>query len=399
MTLLEVITSASANLEPYACQSEHPIILNPDDIFLNLKPDLKKPDTTSLAIPVGWKISQRDSELIDLCKNFWTKLKRKLKDTHNFRKDEFIGILNSFLEKIGEKVGILVGIDSSNNEYTRLLIEKVGFLMCRDVAGLVLEAFVDLEIWELVGTLIANRLFDKLFYSKLVVILVAKNKVDLVCLCIKHASNLGLTELICILKYFLCPPRDAYDSMTNVRKQRESQPLLAMEKMVPREDINKDHSKMMLHVAKAASILLMIAHDGFAVSELCLHYLIASLNFDELILSSSISMLSGNEMLSSIRYLGKGLKKYQRFPQAGPYPRASSMLGITLGLEACDCVPKLEDVVRYLGLVLDENFSSLMLHAEFHEELRSIEKKVHSLVSKAGLYCSMADLVEYLRVE
>ncbi|GAV73827.1 hypothetical protein CFOL_v3_17310 [Cephalotus follicularis] len=397
MTLLEVITSALANLEPVACQSEHPIILNPDDIFLNLKPDLKKPDPTSLAIPVnGWKISQRDSELLDLCKNFWTKLERKLKDTHNFGKDEFIGIFNSFLEKIREKVGISIGIDSSNNEYIRLLIEKVGFLMSRDVTGLVLEASVDLEIWELVETLIANRLVDQLFYSKLVVILVAKNKADLVCLCIKHASNLGLTELICILKYFLCPPRDAYDSMTNVRKQWESQALLAMEKMVPREkDSNKDHSRRMLHVAKAASILLMIAHDGFSASELCLHYLIASPNFDELILSSSISKLSGNEMLSLIRYLGKWLKKYQRFPQAGPCPKASSMLG----LEACDCAPKLEDVVRFLGLVLDENFSSLLLHAEFHEELISIEKVVHSLVSEAGLCCSMADLVEYLRVE
>ena len=84
--------------------------------------------------------------LIGLGKNFYAKLKGKLKDTNRFNKDEFFGILNPFLEKICEEVGISVGISSSDNGCTRVLIEKIGHLMGRDVAGSVLEACVSLEI-------------------------------------------------------------------------------------------------------------------------------------------------------------------------------------------------------------------------------------------------------------
>ncbi|KAJ9140426.1 hypothetical protein P3X46_031075 [Hevea brasiliensis] len=391
MSLLEVITNAAANPEQVASQSEYPIILNADDIFLNLKSQLESVDSTSLANPVtGWQLSQTDAQLIESGKKFFTKLKRKLKDTINFNKDEFVEILNLFLEKIGEKFGISVGVDSSDNGYTQVLIEKVGFLMGRDVAGLVLEACVRLEIWDLVETLIVKGIVDHSYYSNLVTSLVVKKRSDLLCLSIRHAPDLGLTELLCILKYFLCPSKDAYSSMVNVRKEWESQALLAIEKVK-----DKKLSDKKSRIAKEASILLMLAHDGFSTSELCLHYLLASSNVDEVILSSSIGKLNGKDMMSLIRYLGKWLKKYEMFPQAGPCPKASSMLG----LKACDWVPKLEDIVRCLGLVLDENFSSLVLHPEFHEELKSIEGLVGSLALEAKLCCSMANVIENLKTE
>ncbi|KAF2311344.1 hypothetical protein GH714_021924 [Hevea brasiliensis] len=272
-----------------------------------LESQLESVDSTSLANPVtGWQLSQTDAQLIESGKKFFTKLKRKLKDTINFNKDEFVEILNLFLEKIGEKFGISVGVDSSDNGYTQ--------------------------------------------------------RSDLLCLSIRHAPDLGLTELLCILKYFLCPSKDAYSSMVNVRKEWESQALLAIEKVK-----DKKLSDKKSRIAKEASILLMLAHDGFSTSELCLHYLLASSNVDEVILSSSI----------------------------GPCPKASSMLG----LKACDWVPKLEDIVRCLGLVLDENFSSLVLHPEFHEELKSIEGLVGSLALEAKLCCSMANVIENLKTE
>lgn len=391
MSLLEVITKAAAETEHFSSQSEYPIILNTDEILLNLKPKLENPDSTSLASPVtGWQLSQTDSQIIDLGKKFYTKLNRKLKDTNSFNKDDFIGILNPFLEKIKEKVGILVGVDSSNDEYTRVLIEKVGFLMGRDVKGLVLEACLRFEIWHLVDTLIVNGVVDHLCYSNLVMSLVEKKRSDLLCLSIKHASDLGLSDLLCILKYFLRPSKDAYSSMVTVRKEWESQALLAIEKAG-----DKNLSDKKSRLAKEASILLMLAHDGFSTSELCLHYLLASPNVDEVILSSAISKLNGKEMMSLIRYLGKWLKKYDMFPQAGPCPKALSMLG----LKACDWVPKLEDIVRCLGVVFDENFSSLVLHPEFHEELKSIGELVGSLASEAKLCFSVASVIENMRTE
>ncbi|XP_011047154.1 PREDICTED: uncharacterized protein LOC105141591 [Populus euphratica] len=391
MSLLQVITQALDDSDHVVSQSEYPIILNTDDIFLNLKPALENLDATSLANPVtGWQLSQSDSQLIDSGKKFYTKLKRKLKDHSNFNKDGFFEILIPFLEKIGHKAGIAVGIDSSDAAYTRVLIEKVGFSMGRDVAGLVMKACISLEIWDLVETFIVNRIVDHSSYSDLVMSVVMKRRSDLLSLTIQHASDFGLSELLSILKYFLCPSKDAHSCMVNVRKEWESQALLAIE-MASDKNLSEKKSQ----IAKDASILLMLAHDGFLTSELCLHYLLASPIVDEAILTSAISKLNGKEMMSLIRYLGKWLRKYEMFPQAGPCPKASS----ALGLKACDWVPKLEDIVRCLGLVLDENFSSLVLHPGFHEELNSIGGFAASLASEAKLSCTVANVIENLRTQ
>ncbi|KAK8703150.1 hypothetical protein V6N13_021479 [Hibiscus sabdariffa] len=385
MTLLDIITKASANTEPHSSLADHPIVLNADDIFLKLKPEAENPNPTSLVSPLtGWGISQTDAKIIELSKKFYTKLNRKLKDIHNFNKEEFLGILTPFLENIREKGGIFIGVDSNDSGYTSVLLEKVGSLVGRDVLSLVLEACIGLEIWELPEVLIVNGMIDHSCFLNLIVNLAAKKRSDLLCLCVKHARNLGSVELLCVLKYFLCPPKDGYASMVNVRKEWESQALLAIEKA----RLGKKS-----RLAKEAAILLMVAHDEFSDAELCLHYLLASNNVDDVILSSSLGKLVGKELMNLIRYLGKWLKKYERFPQAIPCPKASS----ALGLKICDWVPKLEDIAKCLGFLVDENFSSLMLHPEFREELKSIEGVVSSLAFEARFCCSISNVIEKLR--
>ncbi|CAJ1941509.1 unnamed protein product [Sphenostylis stenocarpa] len=178
--------------------------------------------------------------------------------------------------------------------------------------------------------------------------------------------------------------------MVTVKLEWESQAVLAIETA---SDSKLKTKKLVM--AKEASILLMMAYDGFSASETCLHYLIASSNINDVVLSPSFGKLNGKELLNLIRYLAKWLKKYQRFPQARPCPRASSVLN----LKACDWVPKLEDVIKYLGLVLDEKFSSLVLHPLFHEELRSIEEMVSCLTSEAKFCNLMADVIDILKID
>ena len=72
-----------------------------------------------------------------------------------------------------------------------ILLEKVGFLMVRDVLSLVLDACISLEIWELLEVLIVNGLVDHSCYSNLVVNVATKKRSNLLCLCVKHACNLG----------------------------------------------------------------------------------------------------------------------------------------------------------------------------------------------------------------
>ncbi|KAK9278224.1 hypothetical protein L1049_027786 [Liquidambar formosana] len=393
MTLLELITKASANPEIIlASESDYPIILNPDESLLNLEPQLKEGLNPNFLIqPVtGFQISRIDAEIIDWGQKFLKKLKRKLKNPHNFGADDFLGILNAFFEKIGKKVGISIGVDPSDNGYTCKLIEKVGFFMGREVVRLVLEACVVLEIWEVLETLIVHGLVEHSCYSNLVNSLVTKRKSDLLCVCVKHFSDLPSSDFLCVLKYFLSTPKGAYSSMVAVKKEWESEALLAIEKAT-----DKSLKGKKIRMANDASILLMIAYDGFSVSELCLHYLIASMSLDELILTSAISKLNGVEIMALIQYLGKWLNKYERFPQAGPCPKASSMLG----LKTCEWVPTVEDIVKCIGLVLDEHFSSLVLHPEFREVLRSIQGTVNSLALETRLCCSMANVIENLRTE
>lgn len=390
MTLLDVIKDASVNSKSLDLPSDYPIVLNPDSIIPNLKSELKDKSSSSLIKPLtGWQVSQTDAEVIEISKKFFTQLKTKLKNPKDLKKGEFTGSLNSYLENIRDKVGVSVEIDSSSSGYSRILIDKLGSFIGKDVAGLVLDGCVSLEIWEVVEALIVNGLIEHSCYSKLVASLVELKRSDLLCLCIKHAFDLGSSEILNILRYFLSPSKDAYNTMVTVKKDWENQALLAIEKA---GDSNLKRKNLLL--AKEASILLMISYDGFSAAELCLHYLISSSNVKDVIYPL-FSKLNGKELINLIRYLAKWLKKYERFPQAVPCPKASSVLG----LKACEWVPKLEDVIKCLGLVLDENFSALVLHPQFHEELRHIEGMVSCLTAEAKFCYLMADVVDKLKIE
>ncbi|KAG9141090.1 hypothetical protein Leryth_001605 [Lithospermum erythrorhizon] len=60
--------------------------------------------------------------------------------------------------------------------------------------------------------------------------LIEKRRSDLVVLCLKNLSDISVYELMCVLKYFLAMPKDGIRSMGDVRKEWESQALLAIEK-------------------------------------------------------------------------------------------------------------------------------------------------------------------------
>lgn len=385
-SLLEAISNAVATSQDRVdSHSDYPFPLSQDGIFTNVKPKVESPDPGTLINPItGWEISGSDAELIKLGKSFSSKLKSKLKDTNRFDRGEFVSMLKQFLEKIGEKVGV-----TGENEEMKDLVEKTGVLMGRDVSGLVLKGCVRLEMWELVETLVSNSLVDHSLNGYLVSSLVEKQRSDLLCVVIKQASDLGASELLLILKYFLCPSKEAVSTMVKVREEWDSEALLAIEEVSKTEVPKK--SKV---VAEEASILLMVAHDGFLPSELCLHYLLASSDVDEVMFSSAVSKLNGNEMRSFVRYLSKWMKKYERFPQAGPCPKAASMLGLKL----CDWVPKIEDVTKCLGVIIDENFSTLALHSDLHEELKAVERVADGLASESKLCCFVANVAERLRL-
>ncbi|XP_017215663.1 uncharacterized protein LOC108193472 [Daucus carota subsp. sativus] len=385
MSLLETITKASANKTHLTSDSNYPIPLNADPILLGLKPQSKISSLLSKCDD-GWEISKLDLQIIELGQKFVKALKRKLKNPSRFGKIEFLEMLEGFFGSCGEKIGVSVGEDDGVEK----LIGKFGSLLGFDALVLVLEGCVVLEVWEVLESLIVFGFVTPLVSGNLVGNLIVKGRSELVCLFLKHVKDVQLGDFVSILKYFLSPSREVYGSMVSLRKDWEGEVLEAIE----RADVKGIGGKVR-NLAKEAAVLLMVAYDGFSANELCLHYLIARKDLDEVMFLSCVSKLNGEELMSLIRYLGKWLRKYERFPQAYPCPKGSSVLG----LKACNWVPTLANVVKCFGLVVDEHFSSMVLQSEFHEELRSLERVANSLSSEATVCSTVTNLVETLKPE
>ncbi|PHT46215.1 hypothetical protein CQW23_15373, partial [Capsicum baccatum] len=391
MTLLELITKPSTENSPTTSDGgNYSIVLNSEALLHQLKLEKDQNDDVSvLQRGTGWTLLSTDVEVIELGQNFIKNLKKKMKNPNTFNKDEFFELFGSYLNEIWEKLwGAVLGDGLDEGNIVKM-IEKLGNYMGRDVKGSVMEACVVLETWEVLGSLIVNGLVEHSGLSSLINNLIEKKQSWLVVLCVKHVIDIQTYDMMCVLKYFLSIPRDEDDgSLVNVRKEWESQAMSAVEKAM---DLSLGPIRM--EIARDASLLLMLAHDGFSVYEMCLHYLLASRNVDEVILGACISKLSGSEIMILIRYLKKWLNKYERFPQVCPCPKAP----FELGLKACEWVPSLEDVVKCLGLVVDEHFSSLVLHQEFHEELKSLNEVVNSLTGEAKVCGILSNLTETLK--
>ncbi|XP_071687012.1 uncharacterized protein [Rutidosis leptorrhynchoides] len=382
MSMLELITKASATSNQLTSDSQYPIVLNTDPILLNLKP---KTNYSFVNRVDGWKISDNDAQVIELGQKFYKNLKIKLKNPKSFTKVEFISMLNLYLEKIRESAEISIGVEPKDEVYSKVFIQKFGFLIGEAVLGLVIEACFVFEIWEILKTLIVGGLVNSSCFKDFVGNLIEKRRADLVCLSVKYVSDLQVSDIISVMRFFLCPPKDGYSSMVDVRKEWERKAVSAIETAG-----DKSAGEKKLTLAKDAAVLLMMAHDEFTTSELCLHHLIASSNVDDVILSACIGKLNGSEIMSFVRYLKKWLVKYLKFPHA--YLSSKSLP------KAVELVPSLENVTKCFGFVIDEHFSSLVLHPEFCEEVKSVEFVVSSLASEARICCSLANFCASLKI-
>ena len=148
-----------------------------------------------------------------------------------------------------------------------------------------------------------------------------------------------------------------------------------------------------MSLVKDVVVLLMMGYDEFTTREICLHYLVSSANVDDVIFSACIGKLNGVEIMGFVRYLKKWLVKYKKFQQACVISKGLSFHGV----KAIESVRSLENVTKCFGMVIDEHFSSLVMHPEFCEEVKSIELVVNSLSSEARLCCTLANLSANLK--
>ncbi|GJU63484.1 hypothetical protein Tco_1245319 [Tanacetum coccineum] len=277
--------------------------------------------------------------------------------------------------------------DLENSEngavYSKLLIEKAGFLMGESVISLVIEACLLFEIWEVLERLIVGGLVNGSCSKGLVKGLVEKKRGELVCLCVKYVGGLEVYDVLTVLRFFLSGER-----VSGVKEEWERETVSVIEMCS-----DKSLGEKKLSLVKDVAVLLMMGYDEFTSREICLHYLVSSSNVDDVIFSACIGKLNGVEIMGFVRYLKKWLVKYQKFPQA-----CVSSKGLSLnGVKAIESVPSLENVTKCFGLVIDEHFSSLVMLPEFCDEVKSIELVVNSLASEARICCTLVNLSANLK--
>ncbi|KAL9664024.1 hypothetical protein QQ045_019421 [Rhodiola kirilowii] len=398
MTLLDVITAAADTATAATAtaaanaakttdhQHDYPTVLDPETGLRSLHKSAEEPPNPNhLVYPVsGFKLLESDNQIAEASKKCFNDLSVHIRNTKKFERKLFEERLCKFLIKVShiknypEKFGLSDG---------RILIERFGNSMGRDVAGLVMDGCVLVENLDWIEALILNKLVPHFSYTKLIDYLVEKRRSDLICEFVKNSSDLKAGDILTILRYCLVPSKEARSSMSVIRKEWEREAIEAADR------VSKFTLLEMKVAAKERAVLLMMAYDGFSDSELCLHYLFAVISVDELVWTSAICKLNGKEMMALIGYLGKWLRKYNRFPKAVSCPEAS----LRLKLKAVNWLPKIKDIVNCLGLVIDEHFSTLVLHKEFHDEMRSLDGLVGSLVLEARLCCSLSNVVETLK--
>ncbi|GAB2258721.1 hypothetical protein Droror1_Dr00014881 [Drosera rotundifolia] len=378
MTLLDRITKSTTTPTLPSTPSPHPIPFTFD-------PPQPDPNPTALIQPIsGFSIPDTDSLISSLNSKFYTKLKRKIKNPNSISALEFTQMVESFLGQIRDKMGIREqkGIGR---------IGELGGFIGRDVMGLVIEGCIGLENWGVLRGLIeegGQGVIEYGLWEGLIGKVVEKGRSELVLLCLRQFSDWGSSDLSLIIRYFLGEVRE----MEGVREEWERE-VAAAACEATRDDGRVGERKMV--AAKEATVFLMMGYDGFTVSELGLHFVFASGEVDEVVFSDAVGRLNVEETWRLIRYLGKWLRKYERFPMVGSCREAETVLRLKL----CRWVPTLERIVKSLGLVLDVHFFSLILHPEFHEELKALRVIVTGLAVEGRLCCCISDAIEILQPE
>ncbi|WOK93428.1 hypothetical protein Cni_G02125 [Canna indica] len=106
-------------------------------------------------------------------------------------------------------------------KFSCYMIEKMSFLISGEVVELIAKCCAVLEVWEVLETLLLEGLIRHLKSTKLVEKLVEKNQPELLCLLVKHVSDLQ-SEFLAILKYLLAEAGDTiYASFIGTKQYKD----------------------------------------------------------------------------------------------------------------------------------------------------------------------------------
>ena len=134
------------------------------------------------------------------------------------------------------------------------------------------------------------------------------------------------------------------------------------------------------------AVAAVAAVEGFTRAELCLHSLVG-VRREEAVVVEAVRQLDTQQVVALVRYLGKWMDRYANKLALNLAPAYKPSLPI----------PRLEQVVVWMGLVIDCHLARLMLLGECEKDLVEVEGSVSRFVETASLLRPILGMLGHIR--
>jgi hypothetical protein len=363
--------------------------------------------TLDLLKPVSLKSSEGVTSAESKEQVLFTELKKIIQQPEIGSKQEFLGRLGSYLrsftakgdESNPSKLEMVAGTKSNgvsegeDEVSTLALLRKHSKKLGQTLTSLILECSLSLRYLAPVQMLLQSKVVVSQSSSRLLETLVEEEKPDLLCLYIDNVADPSPTDVYTLLTYFLDNIRSPSRSFGPVRKWWKRRASEAMGKVVEFRKGTEDITSKSMYITTEGSrdhdavvssaIGMAMAVDGFSTAELCIHHLLAA-GPDETVVSSVVSQLSTGEVLNLTRYLSSWIHCYSSHLENYPMPDGGR-------------VPSFTQILGWVAVVLEAHFTKIVLSSDFHNELKTMREKVHSLADFGASMYPLRGVTEHIR--
>lgn len=299
--------------------------------------------------------------------------------------------------------------DQSDEGITLDLLRKEGAHLGRRLLALILQCSLSLRFYSAVRVLLECGLVSSNTHPQLVSKLVEVRQTSLLCLCLHRVLDLPPPDILTILKFFLHDSKPLRLSFEIVRQEwrksasaaidkaakKKGLPIVVLSKTdagTPKKQGHDQVRNLPKRKAKEKGSLmkaigLAVSIDGFQGWEVCLHDMIAS-GQDEAVLAAVVGELDTGEAVRLLRYLHKWLDRYSKQLAHTPSPK-SKIFGHK--------VPSLAQVLQWVSVVLDGQYTKFVLCSDFLPELRALQELIQSLVAIGTKFSPLAGVTEHIR--
>ncbi|KAG0562606.1 hypothetical protein KC19_9G159400 [Ceratodon purpureus] len=342
------------------------------------------------------------------------------------------------VENGGEKGNPLRESGETDEEVLMLgLLRRGAPHVGRKLLAALVNCILGLRFWKGLKVLMEGGMVTSASHPELMQKLVEQRKADCITLCFYYVLDLTPSDIMMALKFFLETSNASRNGFEVVRQQWRRVAMAAVDYAVDRKrvfakreeaierELREKHAaekqsfflrnplaiisavddfelpieererRLRDQITNSSStavnhaVVMSMAVDGFEGWETCLHALVAS-GQDEAILAAIIRELETSEAVRLLQYLRKWLDRYSNRLSRFPSPKNKSKHPV-------HNVPSSQQVLQWVNMVLDGQYTKCVLSSEFLPELKAIQKSVDSVVAIGRKLVPMVGMVEHLR--